>query len=156
MKVPVQLLWTREDDLQHDFYLQYSYQRLSGALDGEGNIVAWSHRIVSPPIRAVFDSPELLKDPKHVASYDVTDKIPYQATHYRSDYAPVLSVVPRAWWGSVSAPFQVFAIECFVDELAHAAGQDPFEFRMKHLRADQPQQTAKLRAVLQLAAEKSA
>ena len=155
MKVPVQLVWTREDDMQHDFYLQYSYQRMAGALDAEGNIVAWSHRIVSTPIRAVFDSPELLKDPKNVASADVTDFIPYQARHYRSDYAPVLSVVPRAWWRSVSSPFHVFAIECFIDELAHAAGQDPYEFRIKHLREDQAGQMARLRAVLQLAAEKS-
>ena len=155
MKVPVQLLWTREDDIQHDFYLQYSYQRLAGALDDEGNIAAWSQRIVSTPIRAVFDSPELLKDPKHVAGADVTDTIPYQATHYRSDYAPVMSVVPRAWWRSVSAPFQVFAIECFVDELAHFAGHDPCEFRMKQFRADQAQRSAKLRAVLQAAAEKA-
>jgi isoquinoline 1-oxidoreductase beta subunit len=155
MKVPVQLFWSREDDMQHDFYLQYSYQRLTGALDGEGNIVAWSHRIVSTPIRAVFDSPELLKDPKHVASYDVNDNIPYQAPHYRSDYAPVLSVVPRAWWRSVSAPFHVFGIECFVDELAHAAGQDPYAFRMRLLHLDDAQKTAKLRAVLELAAEKS-
>ncbi len=155
MKVPVQLLWSREDDMQHDFYLQYSYQRLTGALDGEGNIVAWSHRIVSTPIRAVFDSPELLKDPKHVASYDVNDNIPYQSPHYRSDYAPVLSVVPRAWWRSVSAPFHVFGIECFVDELAHAAGQDPYAFRMRLLHLDEAQKTAKLRAVLELAAEKS-
>jgi isoquinoline 1-oxidoreductase subunit beta len=155
MKVPVQLLWTREDDMQHDFYLQYSYQRMTGALDGEGNIVAWSQRIVSTPIRAVFDSPELLKDPKHVASYDVIDSIPYQALHYRSDYAPVLSVVPRAWWRSVSAPFHVFGIECFVDELAHAAGQDPYAFRMRLVRLDDAQKTARLRAVLEIAAEKS-
>ena len=155
MKAPVQVLWTREDDMQRDFYLQYSYQRMTGALDGEGNIVAWSQRIVSTPIRAVFDSPELLKDPKHVASYDVIDTIPYQALHYRSDYAPVLSVVPRAWWRSVSAPFHVFAIECFVDELAHAAGQDPYAFRMRLVRLDDAQKTARLRAVLEIAAEKS-
>jgi isoquinoline 1-oxidoreductase subunit beta len=155
MKVPVQLLWTREDDMQHDFYLQYSYQRLSGALDAEGNIVAWSHRIVSTPIRAVFDSPEVLKDPKNVARYDVNDKIPYQALHYRSDYAPVLSVVPRAWWRSVSAPFHVFGIECFVDELAYAAGQDPYAFRLRLLHLDEPQKTEQLRTVLRIAAEKS-
>ena len=155
MKAPVQLLWTREDDMQRDFYLQYSYQRMTGALDGEGNIVAWSQRIVSTPIRAVFDSAELLKDPKHVASYDVIDSIPYQALHYRSDYAPVLSVVPRAWWRSVSAPFHVFAIECFVDELAHAAGQDPYAFRMRLMHLDEAQKTARLRAVLEIAAEKS-
>jgi isoquinoline 1-oxidoreductase beta subunit len=155
MKVPVQLLWTREDDMQHDFYLQYSYQRMTGALDREGNVVAWSQRIVSTPIRAVFDSAESLKDPRHVASADVNDTIPYQALHFRSDYAPVLSVVPRAWWRSVSAPFHVFAIECFVDELAHAAGQDPYAFRMRLARLDQAQKTARLRAVLEMAAEKS-
>jgi isoquinoline 1-oxidoreductase beta subunit len=108
---------------------------------------------VSTPIRAVFDSPELLRDPKHGA--EGVDHIPYAARDYRFDYAPIVSVVPRAWWRSVSAPFHVFAIECFVDELAHAAGHDPYEFRMQHLRADQPKETAKLRAVLQLAAEKS-
>jgi isoquinoline 1-oxidoreductase beta subunit len=155
MKVPVQLLWTREDDIQHDFYLQYSYQRLAGGLDREGNIIAWSHRIVSTPIRAIFDSPELLKDPKHVASYDITTGTPYKTSHCRFDYAPVPSVVPRAWWRSVSSPFQVFAIECFVDELARAAGIDPYEFRVKHLQADQARQTEKLRVVLELAAEKS-
>ncbi len=157
MKVPVQLLWTREDDMQHDFYRQYSYQRMSGALDGEGNIAAWWHRIVSTPIRSVFDSPQSLKDPKHVASQDIisNDVLPYQALNYRLDYAPVHSVVPRAWWRSVSSSFHGFAIECFVDELALAAGSDPYEFRMKCLRADQPRQTARLRAVLQMAAEKS-
>jgi isoquinoline 1-oxidoreductase subunit beta len=153
--VPVQLVWTREDDMQHDFYLQYSYQRMSGALDAEGNISALSHRIVSTPIRAVFDSPEQLKDPKHVASYDVTDRTPYRIPNYRSDYAPVSSVVPRAWWRSVSAPFHAFAIECFVDELAHAAGQDPLAFRLKHVTSDKEAEATRYSAVLRLAAEKA-
>ena len=155
MKVPVQVLQTREDDIQHDFYLQYSYQRVAGAVDHEGNIIAWSHRLVTTPIRSVFDSPELLKDPKHVASADNLGDIPYQTANYRSDYAPVLSVVPRAWWRSVSSPFQVFGIECFVDELAHAAGSDPLEFRLRNLPMDQSEQSANLRVVLQLAASKS-
>jgi isoquinoline 1-oxidoreductase beta subunit len=155
MKVPVQLVWSREDDMQHDFYLQYSYQRMAGTLDEEGNITAWSHRIVSTPIRAVFDSAEKLKDPKHVASYDVTSNTPYRTLNYRSDYVPVSSVVPRAWWRSVSAPFHIFAIECFVDELAHASQQDPLIFRLKHLTSDKEADAARYRAVLKLAAEKS-
>jgi isoquinoline 1-oxidoreductase beta subunit len=153
MKVPVQLMWTREDDMQHDFYLQYSYQRLAGGLDQEGNIVAWSQRIVSTPIRAVFDSPEALRDPKHGA--EGVNSIPYEARDYRFDYAPAISVVPRAWWRSVSSPFQVFAIECFIDELAQAAGMDSVKFRIRHLRAGDPEPSARLRGVLQLAAEKS-
>ncbi|MBV8807292.1 MAG: xanthine dehydrogenase family protein molybdopterin-binding subunit [Acidobacteriaceae bacterium] len=152
MKVPVQVMRTREDDMQHDFYLQYSYQRLTGALDSEGNIVAWSHRTVSTPIRAIFDSPVLMRDPKHGA--ESPESIPYEVRDYRFDYARASSVVPRAWWRSVSYPFQVFAVECFVDELAYAAGKDPLEFRLQHLRMDRADKAA-LRRVLQVAAEKS-
>jgi isoquinoline 1-oxidoreductase beta subunit len=168
VKRPVQLLWTREDDMQHDFYRQYSYHRMSGGLDAHGNIMAWSHRVVSTPIRAVFDRPEKLGDPKHVASQELggADVLPYAASNFRLDYAPVHSSVPRAWWRSVEHSFNAFATECFVDELAHAAGRDPYEFRMNLLREDRklpavmwpndpPLETRKFRAALQLAAEKS-
>ena len=85
MKKPVQLLWTREDDMQRDFYRPYSYHRMSGGLDTQNNIVAWSHRVVSTPIRAVFDPPETLKDPKHVASQELggADVIPYLVSNFR-------------------------------------------------------------------------
>jgi isoquinoline 1-oxidoreductase subunit beta len=168
MEKPVQLLWTREDDMQHDFYLQYSYHRLSGGLDAQNNIVAWSHRVVSTPIRAVFDAPEKLNDPKHVASQELSgaDVLPYAALSFRLDYTPVHSGVPRAWWRSVGHSFNAFVTECFVDELAHAAGRDPYEFRMNLLLEDRklpwvmwndpPVETRRFRAVLQLAAEKSA
>jgi isoquinoline 1-oxidoreductase beta subunit len=168
MKQPVQLLWTREDDMQHDFYRQYSYHRMAGALDERGNIAAWSHRIVSTPIRPVFDSQEAVKDPKHVASTEMGDAVmlPYATESLRIDYAPAHSMVPRAWWRSVSTSFNAFAIECFVDELAHAAGRDSYEYRMNLLRKDRkilnpmspedgPRETSKFRAVLKLAAEKS-
>jgi isoquinoline 1-oxidoreductase beta subunit len=168
IKKPVQLLWTREDDVQRDFYRPYSYHRMSGGLDAQNDIVAWSHRIVSTPIRAVFDPPETLKDPKHVASQElsVADLIPYPVSNFRLDYSPVHSAVPRAWWRSVAASFNGFAIECFVDELAHAAGLDPYEFRMKLLRDDRKVpgirsqddpalDTRRFRTVLQLAAEKA-
>jgi isoquinoline 1-oxidoreductase beta subunit len=168
IKKPVQLLWTREDDMQHDFYRQYSYHHLSGGLDAQNNIAAWSHRVVSTPIRAVFDPPERLNDPKHVASQELggADVLPYAASNFRLDYAPVHSAVPRAWWRSVEHSFNAFVTECFVDELAHAAGCDPYEFRINLLRGnrklpwvmwpdDPPLETRRFRAVLQLAAEKS-
>jgi isoquinoline 1-oxidoreductase beta subunit len=153
VRSPVQLVWTREDDIQHGFYRPHSYHKLSAALDGKGGIAAWSHRIVSTPIRSVFDSTEKLKDPKHVASQELdgADDLPYVVPNYRADYAPADSVVPRAWWRSVAASFNAFAIECFVDELAHKAGSDPLEFRLKLLRPGKE----KLGAVLRLAAEKS-
>ena len=168
IKQPVQLLWTREDDMQHDFYRQYSYHRLSGGLDARNDIVAWSHRVVSTPIRAVFDPPETLKDPRHVAAQELSgaDVIPYAVSNFRADYSPVRCAVPRAWWRSVESSFTGFATECFVDELAHAAGRDPYEFRMNLLREDRrlpwvmwpdapPLDTRRFRAVLQMAAERS-
>ena len=150
-KTPVQLLWTREDDMQHDFYRPHSYHKLSAALDGKSVIAAWSHRIVSTPIRQVFDSPERLRDPKRVASQEIEGELPYQAANYRMDYAPAASVVPRAWWRSVASSFNAFAVECFIDQLAHAAGSDPLEFRLQRLQPG----SEKLANVLRLAAEKS-
>ncbi len=165
---PVQLLWTREDDMQRDFYRPYSYHRLAGAWDEHGNIAAWSHRIVSTPIRPVFDQPEKLT-PQRVARQERggSDLMPYGARNFRVDFVPVESAVPRAWWRSVADSFNGLAMECFVDELAHAAGKDPYEFRLRLVREDRkvPQtrqgagdpalDTRRFREVLKLAAEKS-
>jgi isoquinoline 1-oxidoreductase beta subunit len=125
LKVPVQLVWTREDDMQHDFYLQYSFQRMRAALEEDGRIAAWWYREVTTPISTVFQNPDKPRAPKDVVGSDRNGETPYDAANYRADYAPVSSVVPRAWWRAVSAPFQIFAIESFIDELAHAAGKDP-------------------------------
>ena len=151
MRAPVQLLWTREDDMRQGFYRQHSYHKMTAALDAQGGIAAWRHRIVSTPIRAVFDTPEQLKDPKHVASQDLEGETPYRMANFRVEYAPAHSVVPRAWWRSVSSSFNTFAVECFIDELAYAAGSDPCAFRLKLLRPEM----ARLRTVIELAAEKS-
>lgn len=160
MKKPVQLLWTREDDMQHDFYRPYNYQRLCGGFDAQGNLVAWSTRVVTTPISAsnlytgFTESPETLKDPATVAALEWygADIAPYSIPNFRLDYAPADSVVPRSWWRSVSSSYTPFAKECFVDELAYASGRDPFQFRID-LLADKSPDTARLRAVLDLAAE---
>ncbi len=168
VKAPVQLLWTREDDMQHDFYRQYSYHHLAGAVGPGKTIAAWSHRIVSTPIRPVFDTPERLKDPQRVAMQELggAELIAYQPENFVLDYVPVNSPVPRAWWRSVSDSFNAFAVECFVDELAHSVGEDPYLFRMRLLGADRqvrnqrrpqdkPLDTRRFRDVLRVAAEKS-
>jgi isoquinoline 1-oxidoreductase subunit beta len=158
IKKPVQLLWTREDDLQHDFYREYAYHRLTGGIDQQGRVAAWSHRIVCTPIRPYFDSSESLKDPAHVAEVGGADPA-YSCSDVRIDFAPVHSVVPRAWWRSVESSFMAFAVECFIDELAHAAGSDPYEFRMSLLQEEGKNtgglDRRKFRGVLQLAAEKA-
>jgi isoquinoline 1-oxidoreductase beta subunit len=141
VRKPVQLLWTREDDIQHGFYRPYSHHHLSGGLDSQGNIVAWSHRIVSTPIRAYFDPPDSLKDPHHVAAQELggADVLPYGVPNFRLDFAPVHSAVPRAWWRSVENSSTAFANGCFVDELARAAGRDPYQYQMELL--DEQQRT---------------
>ena len=157
---PVQLLWTREDDIQHDFYREYSYHRLTGGVDQQGKVVAWCHRVVSTPIRPVFDSPESLEDPQHSAELASADP-PYACPNVRIDYAPAQSAVPRAWWRSVVSSFNAFAVECFVDELAQAARKDPHEFRMGLLHENQKVSSGqgldarKFKVALQLAAERA-
>ncbi|HET9308550.1 MAG TPA: xanthine dehydrogenase family protein molybdopterin-binding subunit [Candidatus Sulfotelmatobacter sp.] len=160
LKKPVQLLWTREDDMQHDFYRPYNYQRLSGGFDDRGKLVAWSTRVVTTPIASSNlytgfpESPETLKDPATIAALEWYggDVAPYSIPNFRLDYAPADSVVPRSWWRSVASSYTPFAKESFIDELAHASGRDPFQFRMD-LLVDKSPETARLRAVLQLAAE---
>ena len=159
MRRPVQLLWTREDDLQHDFYRPYNYQRLRGGFDDRGKLVAWSTRIVTTPISGsnlytgYTESPEALRDPETVAALEWFggDIAPYAVPHFRLDYAPAESVVPRSWWRSVSSSFTPFAKESFVDELANAQARDPLQFRLD-LLTDGSSESVRLRTVLELAA----
>jgi isoquinoline 1-oxidoreductase beta subunit len=163
---PVKLSWTREDDFQHDFYRQLSFHGMAAALDDRGQLTAWSHRVVSTSIRQIFDSPERLKDPKRVAGQELgCTSIPYAVPNLRVDFAPLTSCVPRAWWRSVSESFNVFAVECFIDEIAAVAHQDPLRFRLDLLRAaeknpgltwhERPSLVTRFRKVLEVAADRA-
>ena len=161
---PVKLVWTREDDMQHDFYRPAHYQTISGGLDDKGNITAWKHRIVSTSISAFWDPPDKAK-PENQEVGGATE-MPYTAANLRVEYANPPSHVPVAWWRSVEHSVNGFTVESFIDELAHAAGEDPMKFRLRLLDPqrkiknlmfpdDVPLDTARLKPVLQLAAEKS-
>jgi len=126
---PVQLVWSREDDMTHDYYRPASYHRLSGAVDAEGKIVAWRHKSTSTSISEVWDK----KAPPESSELGGFFQNPYLTKNYRLEYLPAKSGVPRAWWRSVEASSIGFVMESYVDELAHAAGMDPLEFRLKHL-----------------------
>ncbi len=162
---PVMVLWTREDDMQHDFYRPASYHQFSGALDDKGNIAAWKHFQTSTSIDAMW-SPKGAETPEN-SEFATAAFIPYQAANYRVEYTLAKSGVPRAWWRSVEHSTSGFVVECFVDELAAAAGADPLEFRLRSIGADRkvpdftdpkegkPLDTARLKGVLKLAAEKA-
>ena len=162
LRQPVQLVWTREDDMQHDFYRPYNYQRLRAGLDASGRPVAWETRVVTTPIAAtnlytnMVETPEKLREPATIAALEWygADVAPYAIANCRIDYAPLESRVPRSWWRGVSSSYTPFAKECFVDELAHLAGRDPLQFRLDLLPEHDPQ-AKRLRTVLQLAANEA-
>jgi isoquinoline 1-oxidoreductase subunit beta len=125
---PVQLVWTREDDFTHDRYRPACMHRLRGGLDEEGNLVAWTDRIADTTIIGQ-------SDPKQAQAYELGGALdqPYPAQHFRMSYVPVESGATRGAWRGVEIAFNVFSVECFIDELAHLAGQDPYLFRRRLL-----------------------
>jgi isoquinoline 1-oxidoreductase beta subunit len=156
---PVQLLWTREDDMTHDFYRPANCHRMRGAVDANGRPVAWFHTLASTSIKGYWE-------PKADAAKDEfggTAQLPYAIPNMRMEFNGVNSSVPRAWWRSVENSFNGFAVESFVDELAAAAGQDPVQFRKSLLmkpahwkaKSEDDPDPARLRGVLELAAEKA-
>jgi isoquinoline 1-oxidoreductase subunit beta len=161
---PVMVLWTREDDMQHDFYRPASYHKMQGALDANGNLAAWKHFQTSTSIAAKWRQNGAEKPEQ--GEFGTASTIPYQARNIRIEYTLAESSVPRAWWRSVEHSTSGFVVECFIDELAAAAGQDPLAFRLKLIGGDRkiplfdeekepPLDTARLKGVLQLAAEKA-
>jgi isoquinoline 1-oxidoreductase subunit beta len=159
---PVQVLWTREDDIQHDFYRQAFHHRMAAALDEEGAVTAWRHRISSTSI-AVFWRP----NPKPEES-EIGGALwpPYAMSSFRIEYAPAKSGIPVMWWRSVEESSSGFAVESFIDELAAAAKADPLEYRVRLLGKprkvghaesadDILLDTGRLKGVLELSAQKA-
>jgi isoquinoline 1-oxidoreductase beta subunit len=126
---PVKLIWTREEDTQHDFYRPATWNRLRGSLDAAGNIVAWDHKLVSPSIFARANPSRLGKDGMDPQSIEGAANLPYDIPNLRVDWTRYESGVPVGFWRSVGSSQNAFVTECFLDELAHAVGKDPFAFR---------------------------
>ena len=144
MKVgaPVQVLWSREEDMQHDFYRPAAHVRLEGTVDANGRVNALRVRVAAQGIgggRGV-DGP---------AVTGFTD-LPYAIPNVHVGYARAELAVPVGFWRSVGPSQNTFVLESFLDELAHAARRDPFEFRREML-SEHP----RLKHVLEVAAERS-
>jgi CO/xanthine dehydrogenase Mo-binding subunit len=149
MGAPVKLTWSREDDMTHDMYRPASYHLLSGGLDGNGRLVAIKHRIVAPSI----SESKWPGSTKNGLDDDVVEgavKLPYAIPNFRVEYVMANTAVPVLWWRSVYPSQNVFAVESFMDELAHAAGRDPLEFR-KALVTGMP----RMRKAMDMAAAKA-
>lgn len=146
---PVQLLWSREEDMRHGFYRPVSMARLQAGLDASGTPVAWKARVAAHSILASVRPGALQGDLDPIALQGM-DKIPYAVPNQLMELAMRNSHVPVGFWRSVNHSQNAFFQECFVDEVAHAASQDPYEFRLR-LLADSPKELG----VLKAAAEKA-
>ncbi|MBI4962895.1 MAG: xanthine dehydrogenase family protein molybdopterin-binding subunit [Desulfomonile tiedjei] len=148
-KAPVKVIWTREDDMKGGWYRPMWYDRIAAGLDANGNPIAWSHTIVGQSI--ITGSPfeeAMLKDGVDVTSVEGAADIPYKIPNILIDLHSPKIGVPVQWWRSVGHSHTAFVVESFMDELAQAAGSDPYEFRLK-LLANHPRH----KAVLELAAQ---
>ena len=129
---PVKLVWSREEDMTHDFYRPAVYNRLSGGLDKQGHPVAWLHRMVGPSIMSRV-VPGMVKGGIDPTSVEGAIALPYTIANVHVDYVLQNTPVPVGFWRSVGNSYTGFIKESFVDELAHAAGQDPYQFRRRHM-----------------------
>jgi isoquinoline 1-oxidoreductase beta subunit len=146
---PVKLIWTRQEDVQYDFYRPGTLTSIRAGLDGQGRLVAWAHRIVAPSIWARVN-PDRMKGGVDSAAVEGVENTPYRIPNFRVEYVQVELPIPVGFWRSVGNSHNGFTMESFVDELAHAAGRDPLEFRLDLLPPE-----SRSRRVLELVAEKS-
>ncbi len=150
MGVPIQVTFSREDDMQHDMYRPASYCRFSAGLDAEGWPIAWNARIASPSIMTRFFGPGAVKNGLDETSVEGVSDIAYAIPNILVDYQMTEPGIPVGFWRSVGASQNGFFSESFVDEVAAASGKDPYEFRRK-LLAKAPRHLG----VLELAATKA-
>jgi len=128
VNAPVKLIWSREEDIQHDYYRPVSFHHLTAALNDQGTPIAWSHQTAGPTgIQA--------------------GKIPYEIDNVYSSTSGIDIPVPVGSWRSVKLSYQTFAIESFIDEIAHATNQDPVVLRLRMLNKE-----PRLRTVIETAA----
>lgn len=173
---PVKVVWTREDDIQHDYFHTVAAQHLEGGLNADGRVTAWLHRTALPSIGATF-VPGTVYAGEGEVGQGVTD-LPFAVPNLRCENGPAAALTRIGWYRSVINIPHAFAIWSFADELAHAAGKDPKEFFLQLIGPDRiidmnkaglavkpwnydrsfddyPIDTARYRRVLELVAEKS-
>lgn len=145
-RVPVKLVWTREDDMRAGHYRPMFHHRLLAGLDSGGRVAGWRHRLVGQSVLtgSAFDA--FVKDGLDGASTEGAANLPYAIADIAVElHTPADIGAPVQWWRSVGSTHTAFSTECFIDELAQAAGQDPLAWRLSML-GDKPRHAAVLRA----------
>jgi isoquinoline 1-oxidoreductase subunit beta len=144
---PVKVIWTREEDIQHDVYRPYYYDRLAAALGPDGRPAAWTHRIVGPAILARY-LPAAFKNGIDLDGVDGAEQLLYDIPAIRVEFVRHEEPVNTGFWRGVGVTHNMFPIESFVDELAAAAKQDPVAYRRALLG-----KSPRAKAVLDVAAQ---
>ena len=147
---PVKVVWTREEDIQHDVYRPYYFDRIAAGLDARGKPVTWNHRVVGVSINSRWNPPRV-KNGLDGDAVDGSAQLLYDIPTIRVEYVRHEEPVLRTgWWRGVGVTHNCFVIESFIDEVASAYGQDPVAFRLGLLG-----KSPRGRAVLELAADKA-
>ena len=129
---PVQLTWTREEDMQHDFYRHASISRFQIGLGKDGSLSSWNNQLVSPSILKRYFAPMSWFD-LDPTSTEGADELPYAIQDFDFKYSIVDPGIPVGWWNSVGSSYNAFFTESAIDEAAHLAQKDPLDYRMKLL-----------------------
>ena len=169
---PVKVVWTREDDIQFDYYHSVAAIYLKAAVDAKGKPTAWLQRSAFPPIGSMGD-PRLTYGGDFELAMGSTD-VPFNVPNLRVESGPATAHVRIGWLRSVANIYHAFGVQTFADELAHAAGRDPVDYMLELIGPPRvvdmtnvknpnyggnydlyPNDTGRLRRVLEIAAEKS-
>lgn len=158
---PVQVVWDREDDLRHDLYHPATLHRLRAGLDASGALSAWTHRIAGPAVLRSWTGGQKAPMQASVEANGALD-LPYAIPAVAVDFAEVEAPTPLGWWRGIEIVPNVFARECFLDEVAHALGKDPLRLRLDLLGdrgivkfGRETTDIRRLRKVLEVAAAKA-
>jgi isoquinoline 1-oxidoreductase subunit beta len=147
---PVKLQWTREDDIHGGLYRPMYFHKLEAGLSTDGKLTGWRHMIVGQSLFAGTPFATMVKNGIDPTSVEGAASIAYAIPNIDVELTTTQTGVPVLWWRVVGNSHTAFAVEAFIDEVAHAAGKDPYHFR-RDLLAHEP----RMRAVLDLAAERA-
>jgi len=147
---PIKLQWTREDDIHGGLYRPMYFHKLEAGLNAQGELTGWHHVIVGQSIMAGGAFAGMIKDGVDPTSVEGAATLAYSIPNIAVDLSTTTTGVPVLWWRVVGSSHTTFAVETFIDEVAHAAGVDAFSFRRKLLEHE-----PRMKAVLELAADKA-
>jgi isoquinoline 1-oxidoreductase beta subunit len=154
----VKVVWTRDEDIKYDLFRAATCQRIEAGLDGQGQLIGWSHKAVAGSIMKLINPKGIQNGVDIMSLWGLVDfpgspdenRIHYEIPNFYLEFLISELPIPVAPWRSVQNGPNAFVAECFIDEMAHAAGKDPLEFRLSLLKG-----TERAQKVLQVVADKA-